>query len=119
MGHKWTNDEECEMDVRKKETVFRYVNLSDPFIQRLDSGHQIGQNWLNSNYNFTGIIDENTWSNASQYNKVRIDQQLGFLIKEEVTRNQSSNYTGSCASQTSLGNTPTICSLLKQAKAGK
>ncbi len=118
LGHKWVNKETCALGVKEKEIVFRSINLNDPFIQALDSNHEIGENWKNSKYDFTGIIDKNTWSNPSQFNTVTIDQQIGKLIKNELAR-QYSSYLGSCAKGTDQGKTPQLCALYKQAVAGK
>ncbi len=118
LAHKWTNTETCGLTVKDKEIVFRAINLSDPFIQQLDSNHKIGENWKNSKFDFTNIIDKNTWSNASQFNEVRIDQTVGKLIKEELSK-QYNSYLGSCATGTDKGTTPQICALYKQAIAGK
>ena len=118
LGHKWVNKETCVLGVKEKEIVFRSINLSDPFIQYLDSNHQIGENWKNNKYDFTGIIDKNTWSNPSQFNKVTINQQIGALIKNELA-SQYASYLGSCAKGTDQGRTPQLCALYKQAVAGK
>lgn len=118
LGHKWVNKETCVLGVKEKEIVFRSINLNDPFIQYLDSNHQIGENWKNNKYDFTGIIDKNTWSNPSQFNKVTINQQIGALIKNELA-SQYASYLGSCAKGTDQGKTPQLCALYKQAVAGK
>ena len=118
LGHKWSNNETCSIAIKDKEIVFRSINLNDPFIQQLDSDHQIGENWKNSKFDFTNIIDKNTWSNPSQYNQVRIDEQVGKLIKEELSK-QYASYLGSCSKGTDKGTTPQICALYKQAIAGK
>ena len=118
LGHKWVNKETCVIGVKEKEIVFRSINLNDPFIQALDSNHEIGENWKNSKYDFTGIIDPNTWSNPSQFNTVTITQEIGKLIKNELAR-QYSSYLGSCAKGTDQGKTPQLCALYKQTVAGK
>ena len=118
LGHKWTDKETCDIKMKEKEIVFRSINLTDPFIQQLDSDHQIGKNWKNEKYDFTGIIDDAIWSKSSQYNKVTINQEVGKLIKDELAR-QYNSYLGSCAKGTDKGLTPQLCTLYKQAVAGK
>ncbi len=118
MYHTWKNHETCSIGdgMKEKEIVFRQVNLSDPFIQKLaTSDHKIGNNWKNDKYDFTKVIDPNIWSKTSQYNTVTINQEAGKLIKAELSRNTNS-YLGSCSKKTATGATPTICSLYSQAK---
>ena len=116
LKHNWTNTESCDIKMKKKDVIFRSINLTDPFIQKLEaSNHEIGRNWKNDKYDFTKVIDVNTWNKSSQYNTVSIDQELGKLIKAELVNN-SNSYLGACANQTSAGQTPQICALLKQAK---
>ena len=118
MYHTWKNHETCSIGdgMKEKKIVFRQVNLSDPFIQKLaTSDHKIGNNWKNDKYDFTKVIDPNIWSKTSQYNTVTINQEAGKLIKAELSRNTNS-YLGSCSKKTATGATPTICSLYSQAK---
>ena len=118
MNHNWENYEVCSIGdgMKKKEIVFRQVNLSDPFIQKLsNSNHEIGRNWKNDKYDFTNVIDANIWNKDSQYNTVTINQDIGKAIKAELS-NQANSYIGSCSKQTSNGATPTICGLYNQAR---
>ena len=81
--------------MKKKDIVFRQVNLSDPFIQKLaNSNHEIGRNWKNDKYDFTKVIDANIWNKSSQYNTVSIDQDIGKVIKAELS-SQANSYIGS------------------------
>ena len=116
MNHNWSNNEVCSISMKKKDIVFRQINLTDPFIQKLaNSDHKIGRNWQNNKYDFTDVIDPSIWSKNSQYNTITIDQETGKLIKAELSTNTNS-YLGACSKGTATGQTPTICSLYKQAK---
>ena len=113
----WSNNETCEIDMHKKDLYFRSVNLNDPFIQKLAGGsHDIGLNWKNDKFDFTSVVRPDVWTRTSQYNLVRITENEGRQIKNELSSNVL-YYTGLCSR--GQGNNSTVCALYYQAKGGQ
>ncbi len=117
MGHNWTNYETCDITMKTKDVYFRQINLSDPFVQKLNPNRGIGYNWKNSKFNFVNLIDPNIWNKASEYNMVRITEEDGKNIKSELNTNKG-YYTGICSSGSAAA-ASTICAKYNQAVSGK
>jgi hypothetical protein len=118
MNHNWTNTEECGIDMHKKEAYYRIINVNDPFVQKLsNASHDIGLNWKNEKFDFTGIIDAGIWNSdhASQYNLVRINESDGKRIKDELSTNVD-YYLGKCS--TGQANNTKVCELYNKATKG-
>ena len=117
MKSNWNNMETCPIVMRTKEVYFRSINVNDPFIKDLKSGHKIGLNWKNNKFDFTGLIHSNIWTQEPQYNMIRITEEDGRNIKAEINTN-TGYYTGICSTG-SASTASTICSKYNQAMKGK
>ena len=83
----------CEIKVYNSELVYRPISLTNPFI---NSEHKIGDNWVNSIYDFTKIIDVNTWSKNSLYDIKLSANQIAELKKSNSVNQSSLPYRGLC-----------------------
>ena len=117
MSHNWTNHETCNIIMKTKDVYFRQINLSDPFVQKLNPDRGIGYNWKNSKFSFVNLIDPNIWNKTSEYNMIRITEEDGKNIKTELNTNKG-YYTGICSSG-SASTASTICAKYNQAVNGK
>lgn len=113
----WTNYETCDINMREKQIYFRQINLGDPFVQKLNPDRGIGANWKNAKFNFINLIDPNIWSKASEYNMIRITEEDGRNIKQELNSN-TGYYSGICSTG-SASVASTICAKYNQAVNGK
>ena len=107
-----TDETKCNLQVVNNELIYRHVDLNDPFIK--NSGHKIGQNWLNSRYDFTKILKPNVWTKDSMYNTVTLTKDINAQIKKE-TSNNPNYYIGACT-RGNASSADIVCSLLKQAQ---
>ena len=103
--------------MKTKDVYFRQINLSDPFVQKLNPDRGIGYNWKNSKFSFVNLIDPNIWNKTSEYNMIRITEEDGKNIKTELNTNKG-YYTGICSSG-SASTASTICAKYNQAVNGK
>ncbi|MBR3660806.1 MAG: VWA domain-containing protein [Bacilli bacterium] len=80
----------CAVDIVKDKTIFRQIDLEDPFLTKFSSINKrtIGRNFSNSKYNFTRIIDKDTWKNNYQYlyqiGKINIDNIVKNVDKDTL-----------------------------------
>ena len=51
----------------KEKIKFRQIDLSDPFIQNLGTGREIGKNFSNNNYYFVNIIKSDLWNQSDNF----------------------------------------------------
>jgi len=109
-----SDETKCNLVLLDNDIIYRHVDLDDPFIQKTDSGHQIGHNWQNNLYSFTKIIKPGVWKEESEYKVVTLTNTENVQIKNE-TKNNSSYYVGACTFGTA-NNTDMICRLLRNSK---
>lgn len=60
-----TND--CSLKVVEDPIIYRPIEVSDPFLESVDSNRQTGRNWKNGLFDFTNIIKEDIWTKDSLY----------------------------------------------------
>ena len=106
-----TNSTKCNIVIVDNDIIYRHVDLNDPFIQKTNSGHEIGRNWLNNKYNFTKIVNPNVWSEPKEYKTITLDNNTNKKIKSETSGN-TSYYTGACDNNSKS----TVCNVLNNSK---
>ena len=85
----------CKIKIDKKDLLYRPIEITNPFI---DASWKKGDNWVNSTYNFTNIIDPDVWSGDSLY-VIDLSKDAIQAIKESnanVLKSSRSPYIGLC-----------------------
>ena len=92
-----SNNPKCEFTIGNLDkTLFRQIELSDPFIQGYtNKSRSIGKNWQNTNYNFVNIIKSNIWKNDNnfeyKYSMSKVDVEN---IKKDTASEGVKSYLG-------------------------
>lgn len=107
----------CSLVVKSSDMKYRPISLTNPFI---NSSWKKGENWVNSEYDFTKAIHATTWNEATLYDIGLTAKQLNSL-RENTYKYLNSGYApylGLCnlLSQTEINNNETlrtICNVIK------
>ena len=79
-----------------QEIKYRPIDINNPFIN--DSWEK-GENWVNSQYDYTGIIDKDIWNKRALYN-INLSKDDISAIKKSNYNNRGYNpYLGLCDKQ--------------------
>lgn len=95
--------------IKLMEPVYRSIDLKNPFI---DPSRITGENWLNSTFDFRGIIDEDVWDHAPKY-VFAISRKDVLNIRKNTDSIGASAYIGS---QCQVRNNKHYCPFLRDSK---
>lgn len=80
---------DCTYNAPEKiEIIYRSIDLTDPFLQSYTSNgnkREIGKNFKNDIYDFTGIIQSNLWNQERYYFKYDLSKTNVFNIRKDTT----------------------------------
>lgn len=93
-------------------SMYRQIELSDPFLKTYTKKRITGRNWNNKKYNFEEVIDKNTWNDTYQFKYVISKSNVNNIIKDTISSNERVNsYLGSDCYFTK--NNKYVCSLTR------
>ncbi len=110
------NHDKCDLKVLESEYKYRPIDVENPFINK---DWQKGKNWVNEKFDFTQVINNDTWSDNSNQKVIKITGKEIDAIKKsnsDAWISSSSPYMGLCISQDETLQdeiTKKLCSLIK------
>ena len=110
-----TNDK-CNLKIIESKYIYRPIDVTNPFIS---SNWQKGKNWVNDTFDFTRVINKDTWKDNSKRKVIALTTKDILAIKEsnaKAWKDTNSPYLGLCESQKETLQdeiTKKICSLIK------
>ena len=106
----------CDLKVMDREYIYRPIDVENPFI---NSNWKKGKNWVNEKFDFTQVINKDTWSDNSNQKVITLTAKDVAAIKKsnsDAWRSNNSPYMGLCISQSETQQDPgtkALCSLIK------
>lgn len=110
-------NDKCKLNVYSDKFNYRIIDVSNPFV---NNTREISKNWLNNLYNYTGVINKNTWSNNSLYtfnlskSSIRDIQESNYEINDKNYIKNTNAYLGTCdnSSKNVNGTIKNICDII-------
>ena len=107
---KITNDK-CKVKVADKGDIkYRIIDVTNPFVNK---DYEKGENWVNEKYDYTSVIDENTWRNNSLYN-FDLDSDTISSIKRSNSNKSSAYNGGICYQKNKDEGSQYICNVVEE-----
>ena len=110
-----TNDK-CNLKIIESKYIYRPIDVSNPFIS---NSWQKGKNWVNETFDFTKVINKDTWQDNSKRKVITLTAKDIAKLKEsnaKAWQDTNSPYLGLCISQEETLQdeiTKKLCSIIK------
>ena len=109
-------NDKCDLKIEASKYIYRPIDVENPFI---NSSWKKGKNWVNEKFDFTKVINANTWSDNTNRKIITLTAKEISAIKESNNRawvDKNSPYMGLCNKQSEKLQdeiTKKLCSLIK------